>query len=99
MPHSLIMSDNCLLAIAKSADLLMDEESLIQFLVPWYGVEKHHLPISACLQSTIPSNDHATSKIKQKAALKAARASKKVKYLDDPVAAEAARITALRDHG
>ena len=97
MPHSLIMSDGCLIALAKSAESVMNEKSLIQFLAPWYGVAKHHPAILACLQSTISSNDITTSKIKRKAALKAARASKKVKYMDNPVAAENARITVLRN--
>lgn len=97
MPYSLIISDNCLFAIAKSANLLMNEDALIQFLILWYGVEKYHLAILAYLQSIIPSNDNATSRIEQKTALKAARASKKVKFLDDPVVAETAKITVLRD--
>ena len=75
----------------------MNEEALIQFLVPWYGVEKHHLAILAYLQSIIPSNNNTISWIKRKTALKAVRASKKVKFLDDPVAAEIVRITVLRD--
>lgn len=91
------MSDNCLLALAKNAAVLVDSESLIQFLSPWYGMEKHHLGILACLQSTLPSNTGAASKLERKAALKAARASKKIKYMDDPVVAEAAKITAMRD--
>lgn len=49
MPHSLIMLDNCLLALAKNAAVLIDLESLIQFLLPWYKIEKHHLNILACL--------------------------------------------------
>lgn len=36
-------------------------------------------------------------RLDQKAALKAARASKKIKYMDDLVVAEAAQITGLRD--
>ena len=97
MPHSLIMSDNCLFAIAKSADLLMNKEALIQFLVFWYRVENHHLAILAYLQSTFPSNNDGISRIKWKAALKAARVSKKVKFLDDPIVTKTAKITALRD--
>lgn len=58
---------------------------------------KHYPAILACLQSIISSNDNATSKIKWKATLKAAQASKKDKYIDDLVAAENAKITALRD--
>lgn len=97
MPHSLIMSDNCLLALAKNADLFVDAESLIQFLVPWYGMKKHHVGILECLQSIRSGNNDAGSRLERKAALQSARTSKKIKYMDDPVIAEAARITALRD--
>lgn len=97
MLYSLIISDNCLLALAKNAAILIDLESLIQFLSPWYGMEKHHLDILACLQSILPSNTNATFKLEQKTALKVAQASKKMKYIDDPVVAEAAKITAMRD--
>lgn len=66
-------------------------------MVPWYGVKKHYLAILACLQSTFPHNDDATSKIKQKATLKAAKVSKKIKFLDHLVVAVTARIIELRD--
>ena len=97
MPYSLIISDGCLIALAKSADSVMNEESLIQFFASWYRVAKHHPVILACLQSTIPNNDDATFMIERKAALKVARAFKKVKYMDNPVAVKNARITASRD--
>lgn len=98
MSHSLIMSDNCPLALAKNANDLVDLESLIPFLVPWYGIDKHHPGILACLQSTLPSSPNVPSKLERKAVLTAARTSKKIKYMDDPVVAKAAKITAMRDH-
>lgn len=91
------MSDSCLLVIAKNADLLMNKEAFIQFLILWYGVEKHYLVILAYLQITFPSNDNAISRIKREATLKAAQASKKVKFFDDSVTAETIRIIALGD--
>lgn len=98
MSHSLIMSDNCLLILAKNAVVLIDSESLIQFLTPWYRMEKYHLDILACLQSTLLSNtDTASSKLKQKAALKATWVSKQIKYMDDPVVTETAKIIAMRN--
>lgn len=45
IPYSLIILDNCLLTLAKNAAVLVDSESLIQFLSPCYRMEKHHLGI------------------------------------------------------
>lgn len=80
------------MALAKSGGTLVDSDSLIKFLEPWYGLDKHCTEILACLDSTISSNS-----IDRKTALKAAQTSKKIKFIDDPAIAEAARITALRD--
>lgn len=66
MSHSLIMLDNCLFAIAKSVDLLMNEKALIQFSIPWYGVKKYHFAILAYLKSTFPSNNNGIFRIEQK---------------------------------
>lgn len=98
MPDGLIISDTCLAALAKSYDSLVNSDTLLAFLKPWYRVEKHHVEILACLQSTSSSNDNTlTTRHDRKEALRAARASKKVKYIDDPIIAEKARIIALRD--
>lgn len=95
--HSLIMLNNCLLTLAKNAIDLIDSESLIQFLVPWYRMEKHHLGILVCLQNTFPSSPNIAFKLERKAVLKAVQASKKIKYMDDPVIAKAAKITTMKD--
>lgn len=71
MCQNLIMFDSCMIVFAKNADSIMNKESFIQFLAPQYRVLKYHLAILACLQSITPSNNDATSQIKQKAALKA----------------------------
>lgn len=92
MPPSLILSDDCLAALAKSGSTLTDSDSFIKFLEPWYGLNKHYTEILACLESTTSSTS-----VNQKAALKAARASKKIKFMDNPAITEAAKITALRD--
>ena len=42
MPYNLIISDNCLLTLAKNAAVLINLKSFIQFLSPWYKMEKHH---------------------------------------------------------
>lgn len=56
-------------------------------------MEKHYLGILACLQNTLPSNTNAISKLKQKAA----QISKKIKYIDNLLVAEATKITAMKD--
>lgn len=76
MPDGLVMPDIYLLTLAKDAGSIVDLESLIKFLKPWYGVEKHHVEIFACLQST-PDVDASSFRLDRKAALKAAKASKK----------------------
>lgn len=101
------MSDACLAALAKNADSLHDNQTLVKFLEPGYGVDQHRIEILACLRTypaeKPPDNLESTSNYTlvpwsdRKETLKAARASKKVKYMDDPVIAGAARITALRD--
>lgn len=92
------MSDNCLLAITNNIYLLINKEAFIQFLIPRYGVEKHHLLILTYLQSIIPNGNYkATFKFEPKVTWKVAQASKKIKYVNDLVAAETARIIVLRD--
>lgn len=95
MLHSLIIFDGWLIAFTKNANLVINEERFIQLLAPWYGIVKYYFAILACLQSTICNNNNATSMIKQKAALKAAQASKKVKYMDNSLIAKNVKITAL----
>lgn len=96
-PDGLIMSDTWLIALAKNAEHLLDEQALIQFLELWYGVDKYRLEILDCLK-TVPSekppaNTGSASSLvlvprsDRKEALKDARASTKAKYMDDPVVA------------
>lgn len=97
MPVSIIMSDICLMAIAKNANILIIVDSMLQFLEPWSGVKKHHIEFLACLSTATNIQDPASfsQQSDQKAALVAAKASKKVKYMDNPVIAKAAKMTAL----
>lgn len=97
MFYSLIMLNNCLFAIAKNVDLLINEKTLIQFLIPWYRIEKHHLAILAYLESTFPSNNNKISRIEQKTALKAVQAFKKVNFLNNLVITKTTKIIALKD--
>ena len=86
-----------MIALAKNANQIINEESLIQFFAPWYRVAKYHPTILAYYQSTSSRNNDVIFKIKQKATLKAVQVSKKIKYINDPIANENTRITVLRN--
>lgn len=95
------MLDACLLALTKNASSLTDLTKLNEFLDPWCGVSDFSEQILACIQHTIPRPEpleNATpSRSERRAMLKAARASKKLRYLDDPVNAAASRLIDRRD--
>lgn len=57
--YSQIMSNNYLPTLTKNITIFVDLESFIQFLIPWYGMEKHHLSILTCLQSIFFSSINA----------------------------------------
>lgn len=52
MPDNLILSDCCLLALAKDGELLQDESSLVDFLEPWHGTADFAEEILVCIQKT-----------------------------------------------
>lgn len=81
MPDSLVMSDDCLLALAKSRELLQDQASRLDFLKPWYGMAKHAEEILVCIQKTRSHSEHPElpSKAEREAILKAERASTTIK--------------------
>lgn len=97
MPDSAIMSETCLMALAKQGELLQDRISLVDFLKPWYGMEDHADEILKCIQKNSSYSTDALPKSERKATLKAAKTSKKLKYMDDPAIEEEASMTALRD--
>lgn len=106
MPESLLMPDACLLALAKNALTLTNIDILNKFLDPWYGVSKFSDEILTCIQQTVPGPEllpgaHLGSSVpsrpERRAMLQAARASKKLQYLDDPVKAAASRLINRRD--
>lgn len=86
------MSNDCLAVLAKSRSIFIDFNFFIKFLASWYGFDKHCTEILTYLNITA-----LFTLVNQKAALKAAQASKKIKFIDDLIIAKAARITALRD--
>lgn len=104
MPEGLTMPDNCLVALAKSGGLLATLTQLIKFLEPWHGVSKYADEIFLCLETNCPPLEpkielpfQLPSKAQRKANLQALCASKKLKNMDDPIIAQDAQMTALRD--
>lgn len=93
MPESVLMTNDCLMALVKKSKDLDDEEKVYEFLQPWPSSRKYYDEIFACI---LQSNSQAT-KPQRKEALKEARARKKAKFMDDEVVTAAARITELRD--
>lgn len=102
MPDNLIMPDDYLLALAKSGSFL-DQDQLVNFLKPWYGISKHTAELLIVFQKNRPYLDTQTPpfelllRSEKKSALIAFRMSKKLKNLDNPILAEEARMTALHD--
>lgn len=92
MPDKLITSDSCLLALAKNGGTLTDKATLHDLLQPWYGADEYCKELLECLVRSKHLNRPARREV-----LRSSKASKKIKYMDNPVVAEKARITALRD--
>lgn len=104
MPDNLIIPDSCLLALAKHGSelaLAISSEKLREFLQPWEGVDEYLEELFTLIKRSSPqissSTNFGPSRAERKETLKAARTSKKLKYMDDLVVAEAAKMTALRD--
>lgn len=101
IPDTILMTDSCLVALAKGADDLQDETKLREFLQRWPQLSKYTSGILKCLhQSSHKIATHGetvSTKAMRKEALRSAWASKKTKYMDDPKVAKAAEIEALRD--
>lgn len=101
------MPNSCLIVLSKSGGFLQDYDALIDFLKPWCGVNRHASKILACLKSSsafLPGETEVDnfkpvlpSKAKRKIMLKTLRESKKLGDLDNPVIANASRMTVLRD--
>lgn len=49
------MLDDCFAILIKSRDTLVDSDSLVKFLKPWYDLDKHCTEILTCLTSTTSS--------------------------------------------
>lgn len=99
LPDNLIMDDTCLTALAKNGELLQDLPTIIEFLKPWYGMARYAEEILVCIQKNSSFIDlpDLPTKAERKSTLAAARTSKKLKGLDDPVLAEESCMTAMRD--
>lgn len=98
MPEGLTMPDCCLVALAKSRELLATPGQLIEFLEPWHSVFKYVDKIFLCLEFNRPplevkTNLPLSSRVKRKTNLQALRASKKLKNMDDPIIAQDTQMT------
>ena len=97
MPDTLLMSDTCLSGLAKAGESFNDKRQLVEFLQPWPDLEEFIDDIYACFQRSTSHGINIPTKNEKREVLKAARASKKAKFMDDPAIASAAKITAMRD--
>lgn len=75
------MSDDCLLELAKSGELLQDRALLVNFLEPWYDTAKHAEEVLMCMQKTSSHSEYPElpSKVYRETIHKAARASTTIK--------------------
>lgn len=74
------------------------EVKVKEFLSSWHGTGIYSTEIFECIRRTSShGGELAPTRLEKKEAFRSARASKKAKYLDDPVVAKAARITGMRD--
>lgn len=102
MPEVLTMPDYCLVALAKSGELLATLSQLIEFLELWHSVSKYVDEIFLYLQSNYPPLEAKPdlslcllSRAKRKTNLQSLQLSKKQKNIDDPIIAHNAHMTAL----
>ena len=97
MSNTLLMLDACLSCLAKAGESFNDKRQLVEFLQPWPDLEEFIDDIYACFQRSTSHGINIPTKNEKREVLKAARASKKAKFMDDPAIASAAKITAMRD--
>lgn len=74
------MSNKYLIALAKNINLLVDQDTLIKFLKPGYGVDKYYVKLLAYLKGLYPiykNSDNLASIAEKKTILKVAQVSKK----------------------
>lgn len=100
MLESLLMSDQCLFALTKKGEKLVNWAKLQEFLQPWPDLNEYVDELFTCLcqSNSYSESNIILSKAQWREILKAACASKKIKFMDDPTIAEATRITTMRDH-
>lgn len=96
------MLDSCLLALAKHGSelaLAISSEKLREFLQPWENMDEYLEELFILIKRSSPQISSFTnsrlSHAERKETLKVVQTSKKLKYIDDPVIAEAAGMTAL----
>lgn len=84
MPDTLLMSEQCFLDLAKQREEFNEKDKLADFLRPWPDLDEFVDEIFDCLQGSSPQGQDPPTKAQRKSILKAGRASKKAKFMDDP---------------
>lgn len=99
MPELLLMSNQCLTCLANENENLDKKAKLDDFLWPWPDLDKFADKIFACIQrsSFYRHKEVISTKVQRREILKAARTSKKAKFIDDLTIAEATQIIAIRN--
>lgn len=81
--------------LAKQIKSFNKKDKIVDFLSPWPDLHEFVNKIFDCLQESSPQGWDLLSKAQRKSILKAARVSKKAKFIDDLIVAEMAWITEL----
>lgn len=89
MPDTLLMSEQCLLDLVKEGEEF-DKDKLSKFLCLWPDFDEFVDEIFDCLQRLSPYSQDPPIKTQRKAILMAAQASKKAKFMDNPIVAKMA---------
>lgn len=109
MPESLLMLYQYLSSLSKDGEQLNDEAKLQVFFQPWPDLIEYiqswpdlieyidKIFACICWSSSHGDSSMTPSKAQRREVLKAACASKKIKFMNNPIIAEAARIITMRD--
>lgn len=88
MPDMLLMSEQCFLDFAKQDSEKLDTKNkLSDFLCLWSDLHEFVDEIFNYLQQSSPHSQELPIKAQRKSILKAVQASKKIKFIDNPVIA------------
>lgn len=72
MPDTLLMSEQCLLDLAKQGEKFDEKDKLVDFLRSWPDHDEFIDEIFDCLQKSSPQGQDLSTKAQRKSILKAA---------------------------